>query len=101
MYETAQSDRNLCAKEHKFSFRILSRGCVPISPFLQGKVFDPEALPTLNAVFVDVCARLGLTDKDDPAARFVAEKIIGLASGGEYDREGLRQAAFSLFEIKA
>jgi hypothetical protein len=74
---------------------------VPISPFLQGKVFDPELLPTLNAVFVDVCARLGLTDKDDPATRLVAEKIIDLASGTEYDREGLRHAAFLHFEIKA
>ena len=73
---------------------------MPISPFLKGKVFDPEGLAALNSVFVDVCERLGLTDKADPATRLVAEKIIDLASSGEYDREGLRAAAYLLFEIE-
>jgi hypothetical protein len=74
---------------------------VPITPFLKGKVFDPEALAALNSVFVDVCERLGLTDKADPATRLVAQKIIELASSGEYDREGLRRAAYHVFEISA
>jgi hypothetical protein len=72
---------------------------VPITPFLQGKVFDPEALAALNAVFVDVCERLRLTDKADPATRLVAQQIIELASSGEYDREGLRRAAYHQFNI--
>jgi hypothetical protein len=76
-------------------------GWVLISPLLKGQVFDPEALATRNAVFADVCARLGLTDKADPVTRLVAEKIVDLASREEYDREGLRQVAYLLFEIEA
>lgn len=74
---------------------------MPITPFLKGKVFDPEGLAVLNSVFVDVCGRLGLTGKADPATHLVAQKIIELASSGDYDGEGLRRAAYHVFEISA
>ncbi len=73
---------------------------MPIAPFLEGKAVGPDALPALNDVFVDVCARLGLVDKADPVTRLVAEKLIELAAR-HCDREDLRRAAYVLFGLDA
>jgi len=72
---------------------------VPLTPFLKGRIFDPEAITAMTAVFVDLCARLGLRDKADSATRLVAEKIIELAGTGAYDEDGLRAATLRAFGL--
>jgi hypothetical protein len=73
---------------------------VPITPFVEGKVFDPDSVAAMSAVFVEVCRRLALNDKSDPATLLVAEKIIELASTGNYNQQSLRTAALRAFAIK-
>ena len=58
---------------------------MPIRPFLNGAAFEPEAIRNMSVVFESVCAELGLRDKDDPATRLVASKIIELAQSGLLD----------------
>jgi hypothetical protein len=54
----------------------------------------------MSAVFVEVCGRLALRDKADPATRFVAQKIIELASTGDCDEKTLRRATFRAFDVR-
>ena len=58
---------------------------MPLRPFLNGAVFEPEAIRNMSVAFESVCAELGLSDKDDPATRLVASKIIELAQSGLLD----------------
>lgn len=73
---------------------------MPITPFLSGKTFNPEAVAVMGRVFVDLCERLALTEKTDPATRLVAETIIELASTGRCDEKGLRTAALRAFDLR-
>jgi len=52
---------------------------MPIRPFLDGAAFESEAIRNMSVVFESVCGELGLSDKDDPATRLVASKIIEFA----------------------
>ncbi len=58
---------------------------MPITPFLAGQAFDPEAIETMSAAFVAACDALRLKVGDYPATRFVAEKVIELAQRGIRD----------------
>jgi hypothetical protein len=73
---------------------------VPIASSVKEKVFDPDRLAAMSAVFVEVCGRLALRDKADPATRFVAQKIIELASTGDCDEKTLRRATFRAFDVR-
>ncbi len=56
-----------------------------ITPFLARQSFDPEAIVEMSAAFVAACDALHLKVGDDPATRFVAEKIIEWAQRGIRD----------------
>ncbi len=58
---------------------------MPITPFLARQSFDPEAIEVMSAAFVAACDALHLKVGDDPATRFVAEKIIEWAQRGIRD----------------
>ena len=58
---------------------------MPITPFLSGQAFDPETIENMSAALVEACDALHLKVGDDPATRFVAEKIIGWAQRGIRD----------------
>ena len=68
---------------------------MPITPFVPGGAFSPEAVQALAAVLQSVCQELRLKDGSD-AAHMVAETIIDLASTGDYDEGGLKVAALKL-----
>jgi hypothetical protein len=55
---------------------------MPIRHFLDGQAFDPETIGLMSDAFTSVCADLGLVDRDDPATRLVAERIIAHAESG-------------------
>jgi len=67
---------------------------------LEGSAFDPEAISTMSVVFESVCAELGLRDKDDPATRLVASKIIELAQSGVLDAARLRSMTRKEFKLE-
>jgi hypothetical protein len=60
---------------------------MPIRPFLSGQAFDPEMIEVMSAAFTTVCASLGLADRDDPATRLIAGRII------EHAQRGVRSTA--------
>jgi hypothetical protein len=66
---------------------------MPIQRFLDGHAFDPEAIQGMSEALTGACRTLGLVDRDDPATRLVAVKIIELARMGERDPQRLEAGA--------
>jgi hypothetical protein len=72
---------------------------MPITPYLAHQAFDPEAIETMSAAFVAACEALHLKISD-PAARFVAEKVIELAQRGIRDPDMLRKMTLKEFDLE-
>jgi hypothetical protein len=60
---------------------------------------DPEAIEKMSAAFVATCDALHLKIGDDPATRFVAEKIIQFAQRGIRDPDMLRKLTLKEFNL--
>jgi hypothetical protein len=54
----------------------------------------------MSVVFESVCVELGLSDKDDHAARLVASKIIEFAQSGVLDVARLRSMTRKEFKLE-
>ena len=72
---------------------------MPITPFLAGQAFDPEAIENLSVAFVAACDALRLKVGDDPATRFVAEKVIEFAQRGVRDPNVLCKLTLKEFDL--
>jgi hypothetical protein len=72
---------------------------MPITPFLAGQAFDPEAIENMSAAFVAACDALRLKVGDDPATRFVAEKVIEFAQRGVRDPNMLCKLTLKEFDL--
>ena len=70
---------------------------MPITPYLAHQAFEPEIIETMSAAFVEACDALHLKVGDDPATRFVAEKVIELAQRGIRDPDMLRKMTLKEF----
>lgn len=69
---------------------------MPIRLLLQSDhAFGPEEVAILTRAFDEALSKLGLVNRDDPATRTVARRIIELAKQGERDPIRLRDAALS------
>jgi hypothetical protein len=68
---------------------VTSQDVLPIRPFLSGQAFDPETIRVMSDAFTSICADLGLVERDDPATRLVAERIIEHAQRGVRSRDEL------------
>jgi hypothetical protein len=66
---------------------------MPIRKFLDGEAFEPETIQSMGDALAGACRALGLADRDDPATRLVAAKIIELARAGERDPRRLEGGA--------
>ena len=64
-------------------------GVMPITPFLAGQPFDPEAVHAMSMAFDSVCKSLGLRAGADPTAEIIAKKVIELAQRGVRDPAAL------------
>jgi hypothetical protein len=71
---------------------------VPITPYLAGQAFEPEAIREMSIALESVCDTLKLRLTDDPNTRLVASKIIELAQRGVKDAATL--SAMTLKEFK-
>jgi hypothetical protein len=74
---------------------------VPITPYLAGQAFDPETIMVMSAVLEKVCAELGIkseTGRKNPAAEFIAEKIIRHAQRGARTQAALYLATMADFK---
>jgi len=72
---------------------------VSITPYLAHHAFEPEIIETMSAAFVAACDALYLKIGADPAARFVAEKVIELAQRGIRDPDILRKMTLKEFGL--
>jgi hypothetical protein len=74
--------------------RLLSRErVVPITPYLDGHKFDPEATRVMGVALEMVCIALRAGDCDDGIKQGIANKIIALASAGERNPDILCEQA--------
>jgi hypothetical protein len=73
---------------------------MPIRPYLSGQHFDPETIGAMSDTFTSVCAALGLMERDDPATRLVAERVIGHAMQREKSRDELYALVIAEFGQK-
>jgi len=65
---------------------------MPITPYLNGRTFDPEIVMLMGAAFERACATLKIR-KENPMLRAqVAETVIALANRGLKDVEELAAA---------
>ena len=71
---------------------------MPITLFLAGQAFELEVIEIMSAAFVAACDALHLKISD-PAARFVAEKVIELAQRGIRDPDMLRTMTLKEFDL--
>jgi hypothetical protein len=72
---------------------------MPITPFLAGQAFEPEAIENMSSALVAACDALHLKVVDDPATRFVAEKIIEFAQRGIHDPTMLCKLTLREFDL--
>ena len=66
---------------------------MPIRKFLDDDGFDPATIQSMSEALAGACRALGLVDRDDPATRLVARKVIELAQNGERDPARLEAGA--------
>jgi hypothetical protein len=71
---------------------------MPITPYLAGQAFEPDAIRQMSLALESVCDTLKLRLTDDPNTRLVASKIIELAQRGVRDAPTL--SARTLREFK-
>jgi hypothetical protein len=72
---------------------------MPITPFLARQAFEPEAIENMSAALVAACDALHLKVGDDPATRFVAERVIELAQRGIRDPDMLCKLTLKEFDL--
>jgi hypothetical protein len=70
---------------------------MPIRPYLDRNVFDPETVHAMGIAFEKCRQKLGLTPTHDAATELVAKTIVALAEAGEGDPERLYLGALVRF----
>ena len=63
---------------------------MPLTPFLAGGNFDPQAIEAMSAAFEGVCESLRLLNRNDPVTEIVARMVVEVARTGERDPERIR-----------
>ena len=63
---------------------------MPLTPYLQGGVFEPRQIEVMTAALADVCQSLRLVDREDPLIEIIARKVIEIAGTGVADPDRLR-----------
>jgi hypothetical protein len=66
---------------------------MPIRPFIQSGVFEPEAVAAMSEAFEAACKELEDTGQPQIARDVIASRIIAAARLGERDPVRLRESA--------
>ncbi len=62
-------------------------------------VFDPDAVRAMRAAYAEMCLLLDVPEGDEPLNRFLAAKVIEMATLGERDPLELRQQVLDVLGI--
>ena len=74
---------------------------MPLTPYLQEVVFEPDRLEQLTRTYLAVCKTLGLIDRDDPMTAIVARTVVDLGKNtGESDPETIHDLVVQAFHAK-
>ena len=71
---------------------------MPITPYLRGQAFDPEAIQVMGVVFENVCKALGLRETTDPITMFVAQTVVEMTQRGIKGADRLTDAVLKEIE---
>ena len=71
---------------------------MPIRRYLNEYRFDEETVRVLGVAFVMTRLGLQLEDRDDPAQKAIAAKLIELVQQGERDPNGLAEQVMAMFD---
>jgi len=66
---------------------------MPIGPYLEGEMFEPETVDAMAKALAAACEALGVRDKENVLVRLLAERIIDEAKQGIHSYELLKAAA--------
>jgi len=66
---------------------------MPITPFLNGELFDPESRRVLRVALEMVCIALRTEDCDEGVQQAIAKKLIALVKAGERNPDILCEEA--------
>jgi hypothetical protein len=66
---------------------------MPVRPFIQSGVFEPEAVAAISEAFEAACKELEDTGQPQIARDVIASRIIAAARLGERDPVRLRESA--------
>jgi hypothetical protein len=70
---------------------------MPITPFLQGRTFEPDQIAVMSAAFADTCKALRLSETDHPLMPLVARHVMGLGQRGVKTRAVIYLLTFEEF----
>jgi hypothetical protein len=70
---------------------------LPIRAFLNDQAFDPDTVESMSRALAEACKALRLSEREDPAVRLLAMRIIERARGGARDVGQLKDAALKDF----
>ena len=70
---------------------------MPITPYLNGMSFNPEARRVMGVAFEMVCTALRLSDRGHLANEMIARRIIELATAGEHNPDLLCERVLTEF----
>jgi len=71
---------------------------VPITPFLKGQAFEPDAVRAMGMAFNKARNALGLVDRSDKATEAIAALVIEIAQTGEHDPERICEAILERYK---
>jgi hypothetical protein len=81
--------------------RAPGKAAMPITPFLKGRVFEPNVTRAMGIAFENTCKSLKLVDRSDPLNQIIAMRIIALASSGEHNPDRLYEGALAILKPMA
>jgi hypothetical protein len=78
----------------------IAGSAMPIAPFLEGRVFDPDLVRLMGIAFEDVRRELGLSE-NDPLTKVVARTVIDFAEREAPDAHALTAAVLNEFRARS
>ena len=77
----------------------LGQTAMPINPFTEQGVFEPEATAAMGEAFDAACQELHCTSQPEVVRELIATLVIGAASQGELDPTRIGMVALAGFAI--
>lgn len=71
---------------------------MPIRKLAEGRVFDPEMIALIEGAYAAALVTLEISNRDDPATRLIAEKVLDLFEDGVTNQAELYRLVVAAFQ---